>query len=180
MAKQCVFTGRLHLVEGLREPKFQIVVDTREPWPHPWTPYFGDAVIVERATLETGDLALAGFEDGSVVERKTAGDFLSVVGSGRERFERELKRARYCGHFVIIVEASLSQVIEDARGLHPAAIIGTLTAWTRRYCPVLFADTTELAARLALRWLIQPIEEARRTSRTADKTVRNHNHVPVY
>jgi ERCC4-type nuclease len=144
-----------------------LLIDTREPWPHPWAPYFGDGVTVERATLETGDLALAAFPVGAVVERKTAGDFLSVIGGNRERFERELKRSRHVDRFCVIVEAPLSRVIHEARGIHPAAIVGTVAAWTRRYCPILFADTPELAAALALRWLLQPVEEAQRIARAA-------------
>ena len=42
--------------------------------------------------METGDLVLAALPDGAVVERKTASDLVSCIGSGHERFERELKR----------------------------------------------------------------------------------------
>jgi ERCC4-type nuclease len=138
-----------------------ILVDSREPWPHPWIRYWPADAIVERVTLETGDFALAGMEDGAVVERKAPGDFLACVGVERERFTRELMRSRYVGHFVVIVEASLPEVLRSARGLHPNAIIGTVSAWTRRYCPVLFAGDVGLAARLAYAWLTQPRDEAR-------------------
>jgi hypothetical protein len=43
-------------------------------------------------------------------------------GAGRERFERELKRGRYCGRMVVVVEGSLSDVYVAGRGLHHNAI----------------------------------------------------------
>ena len=141
-----------------------IIIDTREPWPHPWMPCFGDKVQIERGTLETGDLALKGLEDTVAVERKTASDFLGVIGGNRERFERELKRSRHIGHFAIIVEGSMQAILQNARGTHPNAVIGTITAWTRRYCPILFCDSTQLAATVALRWLLQPFEETTRNT----------------
>jgi hypothetical protein len=50
-------------------------------------------LIVDRepGTLETGDIALAALLEGAVVERKTPANLASCIGSGRERFERELR-----------------------------------------------------------------------------------------
>ena len=146
-----------------------IIIDTREPSPHPWTPFWPAGTLFESGTLETGDLAVKGFEDGAVVERKTPSDFLGCVGTERDRFEKELRRARNIGHFIVIVEGSLHNTIREARLIHPAAIIGTIAAWTRRYCPVIFADNTAHAAALALRWLMQPLEEAGKVYREAKK-----------
>ena len=145
-----------------------VLCDTRElPWSeHPWARYW-QGVRVERNTLQTGDFALKGFEDVWVVERKAPSDFLACVGGERERFEKELARSRYCGRFLVVVEGSFQNVIKQARGIHENAILGTVTAWIRRYCPVLFCDTPELAAGVALRWLLQPIQEARRNVKTA-------------
>ena len=86
-----------------------IIIDTREPSPHPWTPWWPAGTLFESGTLETGDLAVKGFEDGAVVERKTPSDFLGCVGTERDRFEKELRRARNIGHFIVIVEGSLQR-----------------------------------------------------------------------
>jgi DNA excision repair protein ERCC-4 len=75
----------------------RLIVDTREPWPHPWLEYLPEGWELERGTLETGDIALAALPEGAVVERKTPTDLTSCIGSGRERFERELRRGRYLG-----------------------------------------------------------------------------------
>ena len=109
-----------------------ITSDSREPWPHPWGRFLPDGWTFERGTLETGDLVLAALPDGAVVERKTASDLVSCIGSGHERFERELKRGRYCGRMTVVVEGSLADVVAAGRGLHHNAITGTLASWTLR------------------------------------------------
>jgi DNA excision repair protein ERCC-4 len=91
---------------------------------------------MKSATLDTGDFALAGLPDGGVVERKTCSDFLACMTSGRERFERELSRSRHVGRFIIIVEGSLQDCIHGRGGLSEASLLGTVAAWSRRYCPV--------------------------------------------
>jgi ERCC4-type nuclease len=68
-----------------------ILIDSREPWPHPWARYFSGGVKLTLDTLETGDLALSSIPDGAVIERKTVTDLLTCIGKGRERFEREVK-----------------------------------------------------------------------------------------
>ena len=126
-----------------------IIVDTREPWPHPWAAYFSPAVKVERGCLESGDVAMAALPEGAVVERKTVPDLLGCMGKGRDRFERELKRSRYLGRLLIVVEGTLADVLAQSRRIHPSAIIGTLAAWQRRYLPICFAGNVETAAKIA-------------------------------
>ena len=141
-----------------------ILLDTREPSPHPWAQYWDD-VTVEPGTLETGDMTVKGYHDLVAVERKTPSDFLACIGGERERFERELKRSRTIGHFCIIVDGPLATLIVNNRGIHHSAMIGTIAAWSRRYCPILFCDTPSLAADMALRWMLQPFDEARKIGR---------------
>ena len=118
----------------------------------------------ERASLETGDLALASHPHGVLVERKTPGDLASCIGAGRERFERELSRGRYCGRFVVVVEGSLSDVTVAARGVHHNAVLGTLASWTLRYCPFVFAGSQRLAADFAWRLLASQLPSGQRRS----------------
>jgi ERCC4-type nuclease len=96
-------------------PPITLLCDSREPWPHPWAKWLPSHVELERATLDTGDFALAGLPDAAVVERKTVPDFLACMTSNRERFVRELARSRHVGRFVIIVEGTLGNVLA-ARG----------------------------------------------------------------
>lgn len=144
------------------------LLDNRDPDPHPWSPYLPEGARLVRGTLETGDLCLAALPDGAVVERKTVPDFLAAVGRERERFERELKRARYLGAFCILVEGTWGDVLNanHSRGLiAPAAIAGTVASWTRRGAPVLFAGTVAAAAELAFRFLAGQVREVQRDAR---------------
>ena len=77
------------------------------------------------------------------------GSLLGCMGKGRDRFERELKRSRYLGRLLIVVEGTLADVLAQSRGIHPSAIIGTLAAWQRRYSPICFAGNVETAAKIA-------------------------------
>lgn len=141
-----------------------LTLDTREPWPHPWQPHLPDGWRMERGTLETGDIALAHVPEGAVIERKTAADLAGCLGRERERFERELRRGRYCGRFIVIVEDDLAAVITAARGIHRNAIIGTVAAWSLRYCPFIFAGNTATAAAFAFRALAAQVRDAGRTA----------------
>jgi ERCC4-type nuclease len=123
----------------------------------------------ERSSLETGDLALASHPDGVLVERKTPGDLASCIGAGRERFERELKRGRYCGRMVVVVEGSLSDVAVAARGIHHNAVVGTLANWTLRFCPFVFAGSERLAADFAFRFLASQLRSIERVARAVRK-----------
>jgi ERCC4-type nuclease len=145
-----------------------IVVDTREPWPHPWTRWLPDHVQLERGTLDTGDFALAGLPDGAVVERKTVSDFLGCMTSNRERFERELARSRYCGRFIIIVEGGLLDCLRERGGLSEASLLGTVAAFSRRYAPIIFAGSERYAAELCWRFLAGQITEGHRIVRAAE------------
>jgi ERCC4-type nuclease len=147
----------------------KIICDTREPWPHPWARWLPSHVQIERATLETGDFALAGLPDGAVVERKTVSDFHGCVTSNRERFERELARSRYVGRFVVVVEGSLFDCIDGSGGPSEASLIGTVAAWSRRFCPIIFAGDERHAAVLAWRYLAGQITEGHRIIRAAER-----------
>jgi ERCC4-type nuclease len=139
-----------------------VLCDTREQKPHPWSALLPEGWGFERATLESGDFALASHPHGAVIERKTAADMASCVGVNRERFERELKRARYCGRFTVVIEGSLSDVAVAARRVHHNAVLGTIAAWTLRYCPFVFAGSQRLAADFSWRLLAAQLSQTER------------------
>lgn len=147
----------------------QIAIDSREPWPHPWAPYWPGVTVV-RATLDTGDIALSANLD-VAIERKTASDMVSCITSERDRFERELRRAACCcDSFAVVISASLEDLLSQRRGLHPNAALGTLAAWSRRYRhPLFFAGNDQLAAEFTLRFLTQPAREAKRLLTTSGR-----------
>jgi hypothetical protein len=49
--------------------------------------------------------------EGAVIERKMA----SCIGANRERFERELKRGRYVGKLVVVIEGTLADAVATAK-----------------------------------------------------------------
>jgi hypothetical protein len=57
-----------------------------------------------------GDIALARIPEVVVIERKTPSDLAGCIGASRERFERELRRRRYVGRFLTVVEGTLADV----------------------------------------------------------------------
>ncbi len=85
-----------------------VIIDTREQRPWAFPP---DLVKAEVRTLRTGDYALAG-DDRFAIERKSLDDFLGTIGSGWERFLREIGRMEGSGFGakVVIVEGNFEQV----------------------------------------------------------------------
>lgn len=145
----------------------KFICDTREPWPHPWAEWLPDDCKLERGTLETGDWCIAGAADGVVIERKTASDFLGTITAGRERFEKELRRARLdCRELIIVVEASFSVVLSKRGEMSEESLIGTVASFARRGIPVLFAGGIENAARIAFAALLQPVKRMDKTLRS--------------
>jgi hypothetical protein len=51
------------------------------------------------------------------VEGKTPSDMATCIGTNRERFERELKRGRYVGRMIVVVEGTLADVCAASRGI---------------------------------------------------------------
>ncbi|MEI6071348.1 MAG: ERCC4 domain-containing protein [Verrucomicrobiae bacterium] len=143
-----------------------VLLDTREPMPHPWERFLPDGWRLESGTLETGDIALARLPEGTVIERKTPSDMAGCIGASRERFERELKRSRYCGRFIVVVEGSLADVCISARGMNPNAVMGTLASWTARYCPFIFAGSVEAAADFSFRALASQVRDIQRAAKS--------------
>ena len=141
-----------------------VLCDTREQKPHPWAALLPSGWGFERVTLESGDFALASHPHGVTVERKTPSDMAGCIGADRERFERELRRSRYSGRFVVVIEGSLNDVPVAARGIHHNAVLGTLASWTLRYCPFVFAGSRRLAAEFAWRLLASQLPSGERRS----------------
>ena len=146
----------------------KLTIDSREPDPHPWLPYLPAGWSFEVGGLETGDVAIARLPDGVVIERKAPGDLAGCIGSSRERFERELRRGRYCGRFICVIEGTLGDVCSAARGMHHSSIIGSVAAWTARYCPFVFAGSVEAAADFSFRALASQVRDIERAAKALE------------
>jgi ERCC4-type nuclease len=105
---------------------------------------------------------LSALPEGAVIERKTPTDMASCIGANRERFEKELKRGRYVGRMIVVIEGTLADVCAASRGIGHNAIVGTLAAWTLRYCPFVFCGSQQAAAEFAFRFLAAQVRDAKR------------------
>ncbi len=116
-----------------------ILADTREQLPYTFDNWKVD---VNAVTLSTGDYSILGFENQIAIERKSIDDLIScLMGKNRERFEKELSRARCYELFAVVVESDLSDL---AKGLYqskmkPHAALQSISAFFVRYrVPFLF------------------------------------------
>lgn len=109
-----------------------VTVDTREKWPYLFQDYPVDLVT---ATLTTGDYSLRGMEDQVCIERKTLNDFVGSICRGRERFERELLRMKAYELGVVIIEASMSDIVAQRyrSKMSSGAVAQTIFSWANRY-----------------------------------------------
>jgi DNA excision repair protein ERCC-4 len=146
-----------------------LTLDTREPDPWPWERFLPPGWSLIREGLETGDVCVARLPDGVCVERKSPPDLAACLGRERERFERELRRGRHCGRLLVIVEGDFDDVARAAQGMHRNAVVGTVAAWSVRYCPFIFAGSVETAAAIAFRALASQVRDAERTVTRASK-----------
>ena len=122
-----------------------LVIDSREQLPFNFSKW--SDLQLQQAALPCGDYSLAGFEDRVAVERKSLDDLIScLMGENRDRFERELSRARRYELFTVVVEASLQDVAQGQykSQMKPHAALQTVTAFFVRYgIPFMFCGSRE-------------------------------------
>ena len=70
---------------------------------------------------------------------------------------------------IVVIEGSLSDVVVAARGIHVNAVIGTIAAWTLRYCPFILAGSERLAADFSCRFLASQLRSIERVTRAVRK-----------
>ncbi len=146
-----------------------VAIDSREQLAYSFHDY---DCTVEAVTLATGDYSILGFEDKIACERKSIDDLLGCLTSGRERFEKELARARSLDRFCVIVEASFEEL---AKGLYrsamkPHAACQSIIAWQIRYgTPFVFAGSRKAGEYYTHSFLAKYLYEIERRHRVATK-----------
>lgn len=146
-----------------------VLRDTREQ--RPWA--FDNLPVETRdVTLSTGDYTVPAYctHDSErdtyhphfAVERKSGHDFLTSITWDRDRFERELRRAsEWPRPLPVIVETSWQTLLRNRgcmarRDIHPAQVLGTVTAWSRHYNVAFhFVETRNRAPLCALLLLVR-------------------------
>ena len=117
------------------------IIDTREQTPLTLEIKPGEILKSERGNLYTGDYSIKGLESHVAIERKSLDDLMGCIGTGRDRFEREIIRLRGYAVKAIVVEATWAQIESgDYRSrVHPSAAIGTLMGWIAGGIPITMA-----------------------------------------
>ena len=136
---------------ALTEEQLTILIDTREQ-----APFTFPGVTTETTTLRAGDYSMHGRENEVAVERKQISDLVACIGRERERFEAELVRLRGYGSRCVVVEGAWATLeAGDYRSqVSPAAVCGTLAAWTGRYqIPFMFLGGRASAEKFTRRFL---------------------------
>lgn len=134
----------------------RIVVDSREKAPFQFLDAGADIEVVP-GSLQTGDYSVRGFENEVACERKELSDLVGCLGSDRERFLREIARARGM-RFVVVVEAAYADLAEGRyrSKLHPASACASVAAIQARYgVPFMFAGSRDAAERFVATFLRQ-------------------------
>lgn len=119
--------------------------------------------------LDVGDYSIAGFEDQVFIERKSVNDLYGTLFSGRERFERELERAKDHKYKYLLVESTDYLFIKymmdhDRTNMINAAEV-SLRKWERH--DVIHTEmkgtremSAEFIARLALKLALEQEQES--------------------
>ncbi len=113
----------------------KIVRDTREQSSFHFDCDKFEGVAVIEGTLSTGDYSIDGLESRVAVERKSLPDFMASISTSRERFERELVRARGLDAFMVVVEAPFSDLVAGnyRSRMQPKAAAQTVYSFMSRY-----------------------------------------------
>lgn len=123
----------------------KIKIDSREKLPYKFE------AASEIGTVPIGDYSIFDFEDHIAIERKELNDLIGCLTNGRERFEKELHKGRALDYFALVIEASLSDLINGRyrSDMNPKSAIQSLLAFSVRYrLPIWFCESREYAQRI--------------------------------
>lgn len=156
-----------------------ILIDTREQSPFLFKGYDCNIIF---GTVTTGDYSLVGLDSRCAVERKSLNDLLGcLTGAGRERFERELQRAKGLDAFAVVVEASMQDMAEHkySSKMLPHAALQSVLAFTMRYrVPFIWAGSrkgAEYATYHFLRHYLRDMREIVKNIQPAEKSVKKES-----
>ena len=118
-----------------------LIQDTREQ--NGFGLLFKSSYLIEG--LPVGDYSIAGLQDRIAIERKSLSDLVGSLTHGRERFERELAKARSYQFFAVVVEGSASAILRGEFGRSQAnpQVYGEHCGIQRPVLPVSFSRRSQ-------------------------------------
>ena len=123
----------------------KIITDSREQKPYQFE------LTSETGALPCGDYSIDGLESDIAIERKTIDDLIGCLTHDRERFERELHNGKALDYFALVVEASLSDLVNGKyrSKMLPKSAVQSLLAFSIRYrLPIFFCESRRYGQRV--------------------------------
>ncbi len=159
---------KIRVPAELKPEQVTAVVDTREQHPLALDPLQNTI-----GTLATGDYPVVGLEHVVSVERKSLPDFLSCVGTERQRFDREVQRLLAYPVRCLIIQSTWEAIErgEWRSRVTPAAALGSLLGWVAMGLPVIMAGDHERAGRYVSRLLFTSARRRWREGRALIKGI---------
>ena len=145
--------GKLLMTEKEFLENLTILIDSREQAAYSFPGY--KSVI---RGLPIGDYSLLHCENEISIERKSIDDLMGSLTKGRERFEKELKKGEYLRYFALVIEASLTGIVNGryTSEMIPKSAVQSLLAWSVKYrLPIFFCESREYAERITLSLLLK-------------------------
>ena len=146
----------------------KILIDTREQRPY----NFENPS--EVGTIPIGDYSIAGLENHIALERKELNDLIGCLTTDRDRFERELFKGRSLDYFGLVIECSLSDLVNGRyrSEMNPKSAIQSLLTFSVRYrLPVWFCESREYAQRITESLLCKYVKEIEKKRKLITKEI---------
>ena len=155
--------------------ELHIVVDTREQAPYGFTgAACYEGTTIEAGALATGDYSIRGLESAVAIERKSLSDLVHCLSQGRDRFARELERARGLEAFAVVVEASWQELAQGQYRslLRPHSACQSVAAFmSRMQIPFWFCGSRPSAEYCTWSFLMQYAEGQRKKLKAVEKAL---------
>lgn len=140
---------------------YKVIRDSREKKGHGW--YFRatatcDGMDVRK--LDTGDYSVEGYEDLIMIERKSIPDLWNSLIQGRERFMREMDRAKEIPARYLVIEGTMKDVQKGIRysRVNGDTMLANLISLEQKYgIHVIFTDKRKDVAQRYVRNLLKKL-----------------------
>lgn len=141
--------------------QFKIIRDTREKKGNGWNfRASANCLGMELKKLDTGDYSIEGYEHLIMIERKSIADLWMSLTSERERFIREMDRAKLIPGRYLIIEGTLRDVLAGIpySKVRSEYILASLTSLEQKYgIHVVYTDKRGDVAQLYVRKLLEKL-----------------------
>lgn len=141
--------------------QFRVIRDSREKKNHGWTFRSTSSCLgTEIKKLDTGDYSIEGFEHLIMIERKSLDDLWGSLTYGRERFLKEMERAKQIPARYLVIEGTLKDVLAGSKfsAVSGEYILSNLFSLENKYgIRVIFTDKRHDVSQTYMRNLLKKL-----------------------